>query len=411
MGAASRFARSQAAHGIARVAEHEAIDAATEAAAVARRRALAESLEELDRRVSKPKPKPTPSPSPRPSRRAAAQPRGERVQPSLRVEIDPRIAERKGEDLAGLTVGLSPRRFEEPPSLSIFDMEGKPFITSMSDMSAAGDDILSINDFDLRRPISRRGGQDYMFDNPGSVWANEGVMPIKHMLMAQELRKQHGQDPLFMPWTMAPTGINFSHGPREAMLSYEDARLGNRDREKLAVDIRKIVPEFRSLDDETSIEVFMREASPKKRAALNKLLHERWKRGGLSFGPARLAMTDLDQMGTPGLDLRNVGVIDARGSLSPSTHPSYSVSIPGGGLGRLDSPVAALSLLPDLRAEAGISDPRVIPVGVVPGVPNPRRRMEFNPYGGVIDEPMLRGIEARGYAAGGPVRSSLAVRL
>lgn len=324
---------------------------------------------------------------------AAPEPR--RVTPA-KVAFDPRIETRKGETpkIETMSVELSPRSVAEPTSLSVFDLEGKPFITSMSDMSAAGDDITAINDVPLAEPVSRRGGQDYMFDNPGSVWASDMGPAGRHLELARRLKTETGQNPVFLPWAMGPTAIDFAHMPRELMLQYAASNLNKRGRQALAKDIRGVVPEFRATDDPASIEIF-REAVGPQRAALNRLLDQYRDKGGLGIGAARLATTDLEQIGAPLTSLRNVGVIDTGASLSPSTHPSYRTSIPGEGLGRLREPVGALELLPDLMAQAELSGPFDFPVGVVPGVKSPLRALQMGPKGGVITEEMLRAIEER----------------
>lgn len=318
----------------------------------------------------------------------------QRVRPSAKVS-DPRIEPRKkeAEKVSNLEVGLRSRKTAPAPELSIFDMEGRPFITSMSDLSAAGDDIVSINDVNLSEPVRRMGGQDYMFDNPGSVWAADMKSAGEHLDLARRLKAATGYDPLFFPWAMGPRAIDFAHMPRETMLRYAAEAMPAKQQRQLAVDIRGIVPDFKALDDPASVERF-REAYGSQRGALNRLMDLQRDKGGLGIGEARLATTDLDQVGLPLTSLRNVGVIEAKSSLQPSTHPSYRVSIPGGGMGRLKENIGALQLLPDLMREANLTDPFGFPVGVVPGVKSPLRSLQMGPKGGLVTEDLLRLIEA-----------------
>jgi hypothetical protein len=69
---------------------------------------------------------------------------------------------------------IEPRRLDIPEQ-SIVDLEGRPFITSMSDRTAAGGMLTRVGDTDLEMPVDLRGGQDYMFDEPnaGQVWASD----------------------------------------------------------------------------------------------------------------------------------------------------------------------------------------------------------------------------------------------
>lgn len=319
-----------------------------------------------------------------------------RVVRPAQVKAEPRIEKRKKEQpkVSKLAVTLSKARAPEPKELSVFDLEGRPFITSMSDLSAAGDDILAVNDVPLAAPVKRMGGQDYMFDAPGSVWAADLGNAGSHLALARELRRKTGEDPLFMPWAMGPTAIDFAHMPREVMLQYAAEALGKREKGRLTKDVRTVVPEFREMGDPASTEAF-REASGKQRAALNRLLDQYRERGGLGIGEARYATTDVDQLGRPLTSLRNVGVIDTGAGLQPSGHPSYRTSIPGGGIGRLKEPVGALELLPELMAEADLRDPFGFPVGVTPGQKSPLRSLQMAPKGGVITDKMLRAIEQR----------------
>lgn len=320
-----------------------------------------------------------------------------RVRPTAQVaKPEPRLEPRKKETpkVSQLAVTLAANAPREAKPLSVFDLEGKPFITSMSDLSAAGDDITGINDVPLREPMRRLGGQDYMFNTPESVWASDLGVAGQHLDLARRLKVETGQDPLFMPWAMGPTAIDFSHMPRELMLKYADAAMNRKERAALSKDIRALLPEFKATDDPASVEAF-REASGAQRGALNRLLDQYRLRGGMGMGEARWATTDLPQVGTPLTSLRNVGVIESGAGLEPSAHPSYRTSIPGEGVGRLEEHVGALELLPDLMAAAGLTDPFGFPVGVVPGVKSPLRSLQMGPKGGVITDKALRKLQQR----------------
>jgi hypothetical protein len=306
-----------------------------------------------------------------------------------------------------LTVETTPNRVVAP-EVSIYDYEGRPFITSMSDLSAAGDEITAVNDVPLSMAVQRQGGQDYMFDNPDAVWAADRGNAAAHMGLAARLRDETGQDPIFMPWAMGAKAIDFSHMPRELMLQYAAAQRGRRGRNALSRDIRDIMPDFRDVDDPASLAVFQG-ATGRQRGALNRLLDQMRDEGGMGIGSARLAMSDTEQLGAPLTSLRNVGLIDTRGALGLSTHPSYNTAVPGTGLGRLRENIGVLEVLPELAR--GLNDPFAFPVGVVPGRPSPLRSLQMKPRGGILTEDILRAIESRqaalrddvGYADGGRV--------
>jgi hypothetical protein len=310
------------------------------------------------------------------------------------VATDPRIENRKGElgKIADLEVELAPRITDPAPEVSIFDYEGYPYITSMSDLAAAGDDIVSINGVRFRVPFSRRGGQDYMFDNPGSVWASERGPAERHVELADQLQQTTGKDVLYMPWTMGPKAVKFSHMPRGVQYSYADAAMEGADRRALAAGIKDIIPNWRGFEDPDSAEMFMT-VTGKARGALNTLMDKYRNRGGLGEGEAIYASTDLDQINTPLTTLRNVGIIDPRFGASPSSHASYNYSIPGRGVGRLKEDIGALGLSPDVMAALNYETPFDFPVGVTPGVKSPLRAMQMKPQGGVLDYETLRFLE------------------
>jgi len=311
------------------------------------------------------------------------------------VATDPRIESRKGElgKVADLELEIAPRVTDPAPEVSIFDFEGHPYITSMSDLAAAGDDIISINGVKFRVPFSRRGGQDYMFDNPGSVWASERKPAERHVELAQQLQDETGKDVLYMPWTMGPNAVQFSHMPRGVQYRYAEAALGGGDRGALEQEIKRILPEWRSFEDPDSAEMFMT-ASGKARGALNDLLDKYRTRGGLGRGEATYASTDLTQIGAPLTTLKNVGIIDPRFGASPSSHASYNYSIPGRGLGVLkEKNIGALALSPDVMADLGYKTPFDFPVGVQPGTKSPLRAMQMKPQGGLLDYETLRFLE------------------
>lgn len=311
------------------------------------------------------------------------------------VATDPRIESRKGElgKISNLELEISPRITDPAPEVSIFDFEGHPYITSMSDLAAAGDDIISINGVRFRVPFSRRGGQDYMFDNPGSVWASERKPAERHVELAQRLQDLTGKDVLYMPWTMGPNAVQFSHMPRGVQYRYGEAAIGGGDRRSLEQEIRQILPEWRSFEDPDSAQMFMT-ATGKARGALNDLFDRYRTRGGLGRGEATYASTDLTQIGAPLTTLKNVGIIDPRFGASPSSHASYNYSIPGRGLGVLrEKNIGALALSPDVMAELGYRTPFDFPVGVQPGTKSPLRAMQMKPQGGVLDYETLRFLE------------------
>lgn len=316
-----------------------------------------------------------------------------RRQPAREARTVPQSLEARKRErprVEALTVETTANRVQ-PPEVSIYDLEGQPFITSMSDLSAAGDEITAVNDVPLAAPVARQGGQDYMFDND-AVWAADRGNAAAHMGLAARLRDETGRDPVFLPWSMGAKAIDFSHMPRELMLQVAAANANRRGRTALSRDIRAVLPDFRDVEDPASLSVF-RNATGRQRGDLNRLLDQRRDAGGMGIGEARLATSDPEQLGVPLTSLRNVGLIDTRGALGLSAHPSYNTAIPGTGLGRLRESIGVLEVLPELAR--GLNDPFAFPVGVVQGRPSPLRSLQMKPRGGILTEDILRAIESR----------------
>ena len=129
-------------------------------------------------------------------------------------EFDPRFDKRVGEQekLRNLQVGKELTNDPNAvPTIMLSDLEGQDFITSMSDRTEAHGTLLDINGVPLNRPVQQRGGQGFMFDNPGLVWAS-GTNPVNQIMDAAR-----GQRVNYMPWGMAPTGGDFATSTGETM--------------------------------------------------------------------------------------------------------------------------------------------------------------------------------------------------
>jgi len=128
------------------------------------------------------------------------------------------------------------------PKVSLADYEGRPFITSMSDRTAAGGDLLGVNNVMYKRPVHLHGGQDYMFNNPDQVWASaqQAVSPI--IKNAEILKEATGKNPLYIPWRMAPTSGDFAHMTGESMIAHAEAAMDKSDKKLLNNAIKDCCP-------------------------------------------------------------------------------------------------------------------------------------------------------------------------
>lgn len=302
--------------------------------------------------------------------------------------FDPRFDKRvqEQERLRNLTTVVEGQRTPAQQQLSLVDFEGRPFITSMADRTAAGGELVKINDVSLNRPVGLLGGQDYMFNNPGQVWAS-GQAPAKQVVeLAQDLRQTTGQNPLYLPYRMTPSGGDFANMTYETMLNYAESALSKADKKDLNKTIKEFIPDWKGIDSRESIQQFRETPDLVRKEIMNQIDVKFRDVGGLNIGETRLAVTDPKQLNAPDLDVMNIGEIFAdKPLIMQSGHPSYPRGISGQGLGIIDQPRNVFELLPNLAKARGITDPR--------NYSNADRRvMEMKPYGGIIDEKLLKSL-------------------
>jgi len=299
--------------------------------------------------------------------------------------FDPRFDKRiqEQERLRNLTTVIEGQRTPAQQQLSLVDFEGRPFITSMADRTAAGGELVKINDVVLNRPVGLLGGQDWMFNNP-SVWA-AGKGPAKQVMeLAQDLKQTTGQNPLYLPYRMTPSGGDFSGQTYETLLNYAESSMSKTDKKDLNKTIKEFIPDWKGIDSRESIQQFRETPDQVRKAIMNQIDVKFRDTGGLTIGETRLAVTDPKQLNAPDLDVMNIGEVFAdRPLIMQSGHSDYPRGIPGQGLGIIDQPRNVFELLPNLAKARGITDPR--------NYSNADRRvMEMKPYGGIIDENLLK---------------------
>lgn len=306
---------------------------------------------------------------------------------------DLRFDDRKLEQdkLQNMVLQLS-RPENEKRIISLANYEGYPWVTSMSDRTNVGN-LHYIND----RPVDvdLQGGQDYMFNNPGQVWASAQAPVNAIMKYGKELSERAGGlDPLYMPWRMAPTGGDYANMTGETMLKYMRSNMNKKEQRAVNKGIKDFIPDFKGIESEEGIDQF-RNAPDKVRKALKNHLDTKYRNaGGISIGEARLAVADPSQLLAPDTGLQNVGQIYIGNPIiKESGHRAYPRGVPGQGLGVLDRDVMAYDLMPEVAEYRGLID-----------LKNPRttdiRAIQMKPYGGIITDKILKNL---GYAKGGSV--------
>jgi len=300
------------------------------------------------------------------------------------LRYDPRIKEQ--ERLKALVTQVQQTQSQMPQKLSLADLEGRPFITSMSDRTAGGGILTGINDVQLNRPIELQGGQDYMFNNPGQVWAS-AQGPVKQILEnAQVVKQVTGQNPLYIPWRMAPTGGDFAHMTGETMLSYADTVMNKGTKAKVNKEIKKLIPEWSGIGTDEAIAQY-RDAPDKTRKALKNMMDVEFRdRGGLNIGEARLAVSDPTQLSAQDAGIQNIGEIFAdKPMIMQSGHVSYPRGVPGQGLGVAAEDRNIFELLPQVVKERGIANP------LQPSQTD-IRALQMKPYAGMITHDLLKAL-------------------
>lgn len=297
---------------------------------------------------------------------------------------DPRVNEQARMQAMTRDVQLNPNA-ANAPTISLASLAGMPFITSMADRTAAGGNLLGIDNVQFNRPVGLLGGQDFMFNNPGLVWSSGNAPANALMKYAAEVKSATGQNPIYLPYRMAPTGGDFAQMTGETMLAYADAAMGKRQKSRLDKSIKKFIPDWVGVSDPASVDQF-RAAPDKKRKAIKAMMDRDFRdEGGINIGGARLAVSDPMQLAAQEGGLQNVGEIFAGSPLIKSTHPAYPGGVPGRGIGTLAEDINVFQLLPDVVKARGIPDPL-----------NPRpsdlRAMQMHPYAGIITDELLRGL-------------------
>ena len=297
---------------------------------------------------------------------------------------DPRVLEQARMQNMTRDVQLNPN-VVTPPSVSLDQFVGRPFITSMADRTAAGGKLVGIDNVQFNRPVDFLGGQDYMFNNPGLVWSSGKTPANALMKYADEVKSATGQNPIYMPYRMAPTGGDFAQFTGETMLSYADAAMGKTQKKSFDRAIKQFIPSWSGVSNPASVQQF-RDAPDKTRKAIKQMMDRDFRNeGGLNIGSARLAVSDPAQLAAQEGGVQNVGEIFAGSPIIKSTHPAYPGGVQGRGIGALTQDHNIFELLPEVVKARKIKDPKN---------PSPAdlRAMQMHPYAGVITNELLKSL-------------------
>jgi len=253
------------------------------------------------------------------------------------------------------------------PSKSIQDYEGRPFVASQSDTTKAGGLLTHVDEQPLNRPVELLGGQDYMFlpesQRQGLLWAS-AEEPIDKLISQSKLaRDTFGEDPIYLPFAMKPTGMDFSKQVTDTMLQSALAKLDSKQLDELDKLIRTT-----SKDKETGQQVNLnwqgiRSENPLdgttggERKEINRIIDVNFRAkdnndGTISLTQARLANADEFQLNKEPLTIRNVGEVNMSDMKSDvSGHHTYPYALRGQGTARIKEDLSVLDLFDNTKAK------------------------------------------------------------
>jgi hypothetical protein len=143
--------------------------------------------------------------------------------------------------LETMQTDIDPRLMDVGSPVTLQDYEGYPYMLTQSDRSAAGGMLTGIHGQSID-PVNLQGGRDFMFDPQSGnlVWASDPNVVKTMYKRAMELRKKFGKDPILLPYTMAPTGIDFARMPLDTMINYARQGMSKANIKKLDSQIKRL---------------------------------------------------------------------------------------------------------------------------------------------------------------------------
>ena len=308
--------------------------------------------------------------------------------------FDPRFDKRVGEipKLQNMVLHNEQYGPKTVPTVHLPDYEGHPFITSISDRSHGGANLLGINDIMFKRPVDQTGGKLYMYNHPGNVWAAGDVPADNIMRQANALKDFTGKDPLYLPWQMAPTGSDFSHMTGQTMLAYAESAMPKSEKKNLDKYMKDIIPDWKGIDHPDSLQQFLSSPAGVRGAAQDMMDKNFRDSGGIGIGQARLAIADPEQLIGKDGSVSHVGRIFAgQDPIRNTGNASYPSGIPGEGIGKIPEDFNIYQFLTNHSAKRGVVDP------ANPTRPD-LRSIELYPSTGILDDKTLKNM---GFKKGG----------
>ena len=278
--------------------------------------------------------------------------------------------------------------------ISIEDLEGQGYITSMADRSDAGGILTHIKGVELETPVSLLGGQGFMFNNK-EAWAQAKGAGSGIKNVGEMLRKQTGQSPILIPNRMAPTGGDFAGMNGEAMLSFAQTNMTQSQKTALNKEMKKFAPNWKSIDSKDFIDDFQALSKANRDKVMNMMDTKFRNDGGLSIGEGRLATSEARQVQAPDTRIQNIASLDLDAPMGLVNHPAYTHGMAGQGLGTIKEDLPAYALKPQSVNEMKAGYNRPVS-DVFNPTPEDVRSLQMGAKGGIITEDLLRHLDDLG---------------
>ena len=322
----------------------------------------------------------------------------------------------------------------EIPEMSIFDLEGRPFVASQADLTRAGGLLQTVDGVPLAQPIEMLGGQDYMWlprsVKENLVWASD-AQPIKKLAKeAQLIAKETGKEPIYLPYRMKPTGMDYSKQIADSMIQSALVRLNKSQISELNDTIRKqafkkeknkpkkyIGADFKGIDVENPLndsvsgdlrKEIIRIMDRDYRYDGGQKIKRNSSEGTASLAQVRVANADPSQLDKEPMTLQNVANLDMDKLVRDvSFHNTYNTGIGGKALGKIREDVSILDLFDSKRRNdkgeviGDYMGSDGLPMTRANWTDDGYRKTTMQPVSGIITHKRLMALEKRLEETGG----------
>ena len=228
--------------------------------------------------------------------------------------------------------------------LSVEELEGKIAIPLYGDRSAAGGNIVSINDTELMNPVFREGGPDYMVGPSAqadrTIWASGGGIPRRLVDRADQLRRETGRDVVGLTVAMGPDAVDFATFTGQALGEMlPSAKIKKSAAKSMDAFMRKKDPSWPGVQSEKIGEYLAKMPPETRKTFIREVEKAPYQSAGFpSVGAVRKAVTEPGLYDVPsGAAGFAAGQFDEGGLLlNPSVpHSTYDKAITGEYLGQM----------------------------------------------------------------------------